>query len=133
MNSYKCHLCKKSLEQAITMSICFVCERIYCKVCNHTHNTFIDEDEKTFRQFIMEKGKITNDIILSFYDCDMFGHSRNINYDAVNINELKNKRRKFLKYCIEIKCHGIGDYKAFHDDLFRLKMKFKYRLYKMLL
>ena len=43
------------------------------------------------------------------------------------------ERRKFLKYCIHIKCHGLGDYKAFYDDLVRLKIKFKYRLYKIIL
>ena len=134
MNSYKSYICQNSYEDdAMLLHICYICDKIICGKCNHTHNAFEKENNEILKQIVKDKGKITHDLILSFYDCDILGYSNNMNnYELTNFEEIE-KNRKLIKQYIDIKCMGLCDFRIFSDHLLRLKIEFKYRLYKMML
>jgi hypothetical protein len=133
MNSYNCYQCNKSINEAINMSICFICERIICINCNHTHNTYVNDKDDNLKSIIKHKGDIAYNSMMNFFEFDKFGYPIRIDnyyndyFDDIDIN------REVIKRCILLKCHGIDDYRTFYDDLLKIKIKFKYGLYKMLL
>ena len=81
MNSYKCYICQNSYEDdAMLLHICYICDKIICGKCNHSHNTFVKDDDDSLKEIIKEKAQQTYDQIMSCFDFDQFGYPHNINY-----------------------------------------------------
>ena len=131
MTSYKCYQCKRSLDDVIGMYICYVCEKIICICCLHCHST-LKENDDSLKQIIKDKSTIAYDLILSFYNFDMLGYPHNTTFVDLNFDEVE-ENRKMIKQYVDIKYMGLGDFKFFCDNLLKIKMKFRYVLFKILL
>ena len=62
----------------------------------------------------------------------MLGYPHNTTFVDLNFDEVE-ENRKMIKQYIDIKYMGLGDYKFFCDNLLKIKMKFRYLLFKILL
>ena len=133
MTTFKCNKCKKSFNDGVTfIYICFVCERVMCGCCTHSHVTFEKNADDSFKQIIKDKGKFASDLMVSFYGCTELGYPINRNYEGIDFDAVS-ETRKLIKQYVDLKCMGLLDYRLFNDDLLKMKIKFKYGLYKILL
>ena len=132
MTSYKCYQCNRSFDKVMMLYVCFICEKMLCGYCNHSHSIFAKDNDDSLKQIIKDKSKITYDLILSFYNFDAYGYPHNMIYHNVNFDEVE-ENRKIMKQYTDIKYMGICDFKTFYDNLLKIKMKFRYKLFKLLL
>ena len=132
MTTFKCNKCKSTFDTVTLLYICYVCNKIMCGCCTHSHATFEKNADDSFKLLIKEKGKIACDLMVSFYGCTELGYPINTNYDGIDFDAVS-ETRKLIKQYVDLKCMGLLDYRLFNDDLLKMKIKFKYELYKLLL
>ena len=129
---YKCKECQKTYNDSVLdFSICYVCEYIFCDKCFHAHCITVYVDE-TLKQLIKDKGKYAKESFLKPFNCDSLGYPINFDYTTIDLAQVEATRTMIKPYRI-IDSTGIFDYKYFAHDIIKMKIKFLYQLYRLLL
>lgn len=133
--NYKCYNCQRSYDnvEVSCLCICCVCDRVFCGNCPHFHFISINSKGESLKLIVKNKATYAYHSCLQRFDFDELGYPPNFitievhDFDQVNIN------REIIKPYRTIQYTGILDFKEFEKNIIKMKTRFLYQLYKMLL
>ena len=131
MTSYKCCKCKISNDiEFIEMFVCYICRNIICCNCSHYHNIINNGETEDLKQIVENKQQ------LFITSCDLVTNFHRFKDNMVNLldnrneyEELRNIRSVYLM----VEWNERYEYKYFALIIKKIKGRFLFELYKMLL